>query len=780
MTGCRSWFASSGLAEPVVTRIQTGAQLSSRRVEKRPSLAVVEREGDPAGAVSLALAVAGGCLPTASLGALVGARLSTARVAAHVDAQPGGLSITILLPDAETARLSLRELDRALRAPVSPQESRDPTLFALAAPLLEELSRFEGVWSPREDCRETATGGPAGVESRLGRYRAVAETTRRATMVRERAHFGLAGPHEIVSKATETLLSLPEWPGGERTDESLIARNQFVHQASSNDQTRASLLWTTVSYPQALSAAESLRHPSSALAGQLRTLPGHYRVESAAGIPLPVGGLLQVELGGTTSDEASEPSEQRRMLTILLDESRRRLATPLEPNLLARNVLSQTDPRDTARLAAWSLLSADAPTPSNRVVVTLTTSAEASSVGGLATVVDENAIRSPSHLEQVVRLERGQGGLWALLGSVCGTLDETRANAGATAIVLQTLASRYSGTDSVELEAWTSPEGVGLLAHAQAGANDRSDLELAHRIGNVLGMVMATGVISHADSLRSRDDLLSLLGQGPRPALWLALDALSPGRPGSLVSNGTFESLSHVQPSTLEQRRLHLLRHPLRLAVLANTRVEQASTVNAAIGRWIAVHTEPNSTCPAVVPDSPRSTVLRLEGARPDPSDAQITITVELHDLGATDTTLASWVAWLVTREGGWLERALVDASLAGRVEGALVGGAARRGLVLLVGSTPDNADATVRQAQGLFRHLASSYTIGQSEYLLAKKWFDKEQTERGLSPRHRLVTAWSNQSHPAAPPTLTELQQYLGRALSTAAFAAVVRQPDP
>jgi hypothetical protein len=778
--GCHSWFGSSASTEPIMNELQTGTQLASRKVEKRPSLSVVEREGEPAGAVSIALTVPGGCFATAAMGALLSSRLEAASLLPSISAYPEGLSVTLLLPETKTAASIMAQLDGALRTPVSAHEMSAPDSFALAPLLVTELSGFEGLWAPGEGCASTEDRTHVGSQTPTERFRAIAESTRKLSVIRERAHFGLVGPRSIVSAATQALVELPAWPSGESPTAKTFAGNQLIRQLSSSTTRRITLQFTTTSFARALAAAEALRHATAPLAGQLRTQAGHYRIENATAVPLAVGGILRTELVGTAGSEVSTLAELQRLLLVVLDEFRRQLALAPEREFSARYVLSQPDPRDAARLAAWVSLSHDNPSPRDHVVVTVSTTPRDDSPNELERMLDKiGAASSTAPIEQVVRVEPGQGGLLALLGSPCGTLDETEANAGASAVLLNSLAQRYSGTDGVELEAWTAPEGVGLLGHARVRPTDRTDLDLARRVGNVLGMVMATGTVSAGDALLSRDALIDQLNPGPRPALWLALNALSPNHPGTLIPSGTFGSLALLQTSHIEQRRRELLRRPLRLAVLANTRAEQAATLVAATSRWLLIHQDPNPTCPHVVPERAEDSIIRLAGTRADPSDAAVTIAIELKPVGSQDDTVARLLSWLLTREGGWLDRALTNASLATHTEGALVGGRARRGLMVLVGCTPTNAESVIAQTRGLLRHLASSYRIDSSEYRLAKEWFERTRTERRLLPRHRLVETWLNQPSAPPSPTLPELQSYLQNALSASAVTAVVRQPD-
>src|SRR5690606_14392132 len=68
-------------------------------------------------------------------------------------------------------------------------------------------------------------------------------------------------------------------------------------------------------------------------------------------------------------------------------------------------------------------------------------------------------------IEGRVRVERGQGEVWVLVASPCGTDAETDADAGLTALFVAAAAENAKSSPDARVEPWMTADGAGLLVH---------------------------------------------------------------------------------------------------------------------------------------------------------------------------------------------------------------------------------------------------------------------------------------------------------------------------
>src|SRR5204863_9404204 len=87
-----------------------------------------------------------------------------------------------------------------------------------------------------------------------------------------------------------------------------------------------------------------------------------------------------------------------------------------------------------------------------------------------------------SVLESRNRTEPGQGTVWVLLASPCGTLSEGMTDAGVSALFV-TAASKSASksNEDIALEPWIAPDGIGILGHAVRPVSDARVGELVAR-----------------------------------------------------------------------------------------------------------------------------------------------------------------------------------------------------------------------------------------------------------------------------------------------------------
>ncbi|HOU94779.1 MAG TPA: hypothetical protein PLU22_27200, partial [Polyangiaceae bacterium] len=370
-----------------------------------------------------------------------------------------------------------------------------------------------------------------------------------------------------------------------------------------------------------------------------------------------------------------------------------------------------------ARLLAWSALARPADGAPTRRVVAYTTPAIASPAERTAADRDlERALAEPlrdrgrARLTMRSRVERGQGELWALVGSPCGTAGESAATAGHRALALRALARAHGGAGGVALEPWITPDGVGLLAHAPRARTDETPAEQAARVGDALGRALVTARLDGAALAAERAQLAADLGPGPRPDWWLLLETLAPGHPSWLEPRGTFGSIDGAGTEAAEAERRRLVGEPLRLAVLASWEAAQADTLAAALGRWLGAASDPDRRCTpiAAAPASAATVDLAADGALERPVAH---LAYSLGPDAAAARQEAEIARWLLAREGGWLDAALAGLTASARVE--LLGGERLGAVVITVEATPADRDAAVTAVRERIDRIASAPPAG-------------------------------------------------------------------
>ena len=78
------------------------------------------------------------------------------------------------------------------------------------------------------------------------------------------------------------------------------------------------------------------------------------------------------------------------------------------------------------------------------------------------------------------RIEAGQGEIWMLLASPCGTTVEDSTDAGWRGLAMRTAAMVDVG--DVVLEPWVTPDGIGLLAHGARSGPAETPVAHATRV----------------------------------------------------------------------------------------------------------------------------------------------------------------------------------------------------------------------------------------------------------------------------------------------------------
>ncbi len=585
-------------------------------VDDRPPLELVERSGDPRPALAFAVAHDAGSVASVAVAAVLDARLRAKGYDA-LRARPQALGLTLELLPASSAQAKsfFSDVRAALTSPLAEGEPA-------RAALREALSGLRArTWLGPGDAAVANCSGelgvPAGVQlpdpdAAAGRSQIdawLAEISASASV-----SFAAVGPADLIEQAGEGLEESPPWPLEEPVDDSWPERDSLLVDYAPEGARRLSVALRVDDADAALIAAEQLGRPSSALSLRLAALSTPFRLERAAA---SARDRAAGACGWTSSGR--EPIRVRTRMRWLACSSLQRVRC--EPHCQAAagrrapdGVARFVDPRDAAALAAWRALSAEAASEDPvRTVAYLGHASERDRLAIAPAVATIERRLERSNLDLVRRDEPGQGELWVLLASPCGTASEDAGDAGSHAVLLRALAREASGTNDVQLEPWVAVDGAGLLAHAPRRDPSESAGALARRIGSALGRALLASSPSGPTLASVRAGLLDEIGPEPRPGYWLALDAMSPGHPSWLEPRGTFAALSDAGQGTFELSRRAFLRGPLRVAVLTNGGSAQAELSRGAIERWLGTERLGTEACPTRSPASPRIGELTLQ-----------------------------------------------------------------------------------------------------------------------------------------------------------------------
>jgi hypothetical protein len=433
---------------------------------------------------------------------------------------------------------------------------------------------------------------------------------------------------------------------------------------------------------------------------------------------------------------------------------------------LDESVIEPSDPREAAARAAWrALASRQEPGPTRRTVALSVRPNERASFANFGTTLTElesHAERAP--IEARLRAEPGQGELWLLLGSPCGTLGESNDDAGQSALAL-TLAARSAPAD-VTLEPWLTPDAVGLLAHAPRKSGESAE-QHAERVARGLASALTDRNASGDALATAQRELFAAVGGTPRPGYARLLDALSPEHAAWLEPRGTWSSLVQSNRDSVAARLRDLLRGPLRAAVIANQDDAQARSAARALERWFAPWRDDPRRCQAGPERAARSGELTLTVPDTDSAESAyvgIPFPSRLRFEREADALLG-----LLNGADGALGRALASERVSASARASVIGGAKSAALVVEVRATDDEARrATLAVRRALEQTLGAQVT--NEQLALAQRNAAQRSLAAALDPRRRIVDLWRGS---AAEASLS--RQTLRAFLSTLSGAAQV-----
>ncbi len=758
--GC-GWFGRApdprtGETPPGWVEPATPARMELRQNADHPPISLVQRQGDPYPALALAVAHDFGSEASVALGKLVEIRLRAAGFPSARSAPHGlGFQISTLVTSPEEADRFVNAAARALRTPFSSTE-------AFAAAIRESLGALEAHGFINPGDREVARcsgdlGLPQGaslVDPATPAGAAKIEKWRRSVFTTGAAAFAAIGSKPVLDAAAGALTTSQAWPRGPGPEDAWPKSDVVGAAPGKQKRRQLSVAFWVAESSAALEAVRSFGAARSDLAERLRIFDPSWSVRRATATTRPRGACMRVDLASASKAEPP-PADIASAALAVTDEVERALGSAKQGDwALEDSVLRATDPRDAASTAAWHALSGKrAGGVSRRNVSYSSRIGEVPRQEDLALELARQAApRSTIALEKSV--ETGQGELWMLLGSPCGTLSESTSNAGTLGLAVRAIAESATGYAGVELEPWITTDGVGVLAHAPR--RDRTETPDAHAARIARALSRAFGRRLGTRVARARSLVLDELGPEPHPNWWLAVSALSPEHPSWLDPRGTWKSVNESASHDVDLSRQALVSGPLRLAMLANWDAAQWRTGAATVERWLGPRRRQTTACPTPPPQQPRAGKFTIE-TNPDGLRARAIVGVAIPASGSGSRAAdLRWTTWLLNRRRGWLDRALREPGLATTAQATLLGGEHHAAILIELDSVDDQLDAAVSQVRALLERLARG-AVNRRDLTRAQRHFDSMKSEMVLSPRHRVVQLW--RAAPEAAPSLASLR---------------------
>jgi hypothetical protein len=735
-----------------------------------------------------------GALVGVALAALVEARLADRGIAdvAAVGGWDGWRLRALTATPAEASRI-VAAVEAAMLAPVTADEPAMAAVSSHAASLAQRpLSDRALVDVIR------CTGEAYGATSETMPTAADIEAWRRAAHGLGRVAFAAVGNAGLGDAAAAALAQGPAWPAASAPTEvpwPAADAPAVVYDASGDVPAAASRVvvtaWTATP-ERAVAAAASLGDAGGALASRLAALDPPARLRSVVASAHVGGGCVAATVD--LDPRPPSPDFASRVATaaaLARQEVAVETADATAPGELGSELAVRAfDPRDAAERAAWwSLASARSGVPRNEVRpglaigVTPPRDATAWSLSGVAgemrAALDRATVawRAPV-VEARTRVERGQGDVWVLLASPCGTTPEANGDAGmgtTVATAAATSASRAAG--DARVEAFDAADGVGILAHGPAHAGESAQAH-ARRIADIAARAFGADVLDGEALGQARTSLLTRSSEPGARALAALGSALAPGHPSWVETLGTSFGLASSTEEALRQRVSTLRAGPLRVAVVANTDPAQADAAVRAVDRWIVRSPGEARACPPLASTAPaRAGTYAVELPSGGASEALLALPI------ATDAparTAAAWLAAALDGKGGLLARALGNAdrgpALASEWSATVIGAPRVPALVVRLVAPDGSLDGAVAQTRALLDHLRQG-ALKPEDRARAAALLASRALGAQLDPRARLVQVW--RADPAATaPSLDELQAFAAAALRDESLIIVAARP--
>jgi len=780
----RSWAAlavcavAGGCVGPARAPTAHASESSgSRRAvgEARPSLSVVSREGDARGALAIAVATQGvapdrGALVGVSLAALVQQRLAAGGIEATAIGGWDGWRVRALVASPAEAMSTLEAMTRAMLTPVSEGE---PSLAAVTRRAIALASRTRATGPLLDVVRCTGEAYPSGNDASPSL--AELEAWRGASHGFGRVAVGVVGAESLADAVAQAMRRGAPWPPGAPLDRGPRVATEarpIVYDASGDVEPGAARIVLTArtrTAEKAAAAASILGNARGPLASRLASLEAPAHLRSVTATAHVDGGCLAATVD---LDARSLSVDAAARIATAASLARQETAVELgdlapEPDLGRSLATRAADPRDAAERAAWWALAGsssdlDDEAMGIKLLVGLATAKDAAQPAASAR---SDEIRSEIDratlawhapvVDARARIERGQGELWVLVASPCGTSTESSGDAGLDAAVALSAALQSAEVaGDAQPEPYVSSEGVGVLVHGASRLGEAPAAQ-ARRLADLAARAFVGEAPSAAHFARARALLLLHASDPASRAMDALASALSPGHPSWVQPAGTAIGLASASDETLKMRAAALRAGPLRVAVLANADVAQADAVVRAVDRWVARRPGESRACPAVASlSTPRPGTYAVD--RPAGALSEAILAIGLPAGNRDALANATWLAAALDGPEGLLVRSLGpsgDGPRAGEpMWGAQVIGAPLAPGLMIRLRAPDGAiDAAVAQARALLDKLRLEGPKAD-DWARAASAVASDRLAAELQPRQRLVALWLSRPEPPSP----------------------------
>jgi hypothetical protein len=798
-----AWVAAAACQTPAKVPVsgEMDASRSTRSTgESRPALAVVAREGDARGALAVAVVTEGvapdrGALVGVALAALVEKRLAVDGIEARAVGGWDGWRVGALVSSSGQAAVTLEAIRRALLTPVSEGE---PALAHVASRAAALASRPRATGPLLDLVRCTGEAYASGADglpspSELERWRAASHGFVRIAI-------GVAGPAQLADAAAVALARGGPWPRGallQGSPRPSEAVSSLVYDASGDldpGAARIVVVARTRSPEGAAAAAALLGDPHGPLASRLAALEAPARLRSVTATAHVHGGCLAAALD---LDARSLSAAAAARIATAASLARQETAVELSdvaPQADLGHALATlaADPREAAETAAWWALAGPLPGPATEAIgiellVGLATARDAAQPAAFArgdeirSEIDRATLAWHSPVvDSKTRVEHGQGEVWLLVASPCGTSAESTGDAGLSAAVAlsATLQSADVAGDA-QVEPYVSSEGVGVLVH---GARHPEETPQAHarRLADLAARAFAGEAPTSTHFTRGRTSLLLRASEDEARLMGALASALAPGHPSWVLPAGTAAGLASASDEALKIRAAALRAGPLRVAVLANVDGAQADAAVRAVDRWVTRRPGESRACPAMAsPAPPRPGTYAVDRSAGAPSEAVLAFALPPRDPEALAS--ASWLAAALDGPEGLLARSFGSSGDGARAgvpawSAGVVGAPLVPALMIRVRAPDAAVDAAVAQARALFEKLRLEGPK-IDDWNRAGSVISSEGLAAALQPRQRVVQVWL--SHPPAPfPSLEALRSFSASFLRDEALLVVAARP--
>jgi len=778
-----------------------------RTASGRPPVVLVAREGDPATAISVAITTAGigfadGSTddpePATALAGLVESRLRARSLDAAVTPSWDGLrASTLATSDREAGRLA-DALRDALAAPSTEADliAARRKLAALGQRPLRDraLSRWARCVGEPRALPERAGKDYSDVDlARLERWRSTAVGLGRVAVA-------VTGPAAAGEAVAAAILRGPEWRTGApipapSRDDGEPAVDVFEAAGDGSPVPTLHMTLDVGTSSAAVTTAEALGDPRGPLAARLSELDLPFRLREVTGAAHARGGCVGVVLeavpstqaGSVGADLAARVADAVALVRLESDVFLAETGGRRDGRILARR---SGDAREAAERAAWwALIDKAGPTRRGGGAVALAVpprrgakdAATEPSREALTTAVTRAAAAwAKPVVEARSRIEAGQGEVWVLVGSPCGSDGETDADSGLTALFAAAAAEGTRTSADVRVEPWVATDGAGILVHGPALAGETPAAH-ARRLADIAARSFAAEPIAPSALGRARADLLRRDARSDGAALSVLASALAPQHASWIVPWGASEPLARSADSAVLLRAQSLRAGPVRIAVLASEGATQADAAVRAADRWVARRTSDARVCSAPSSAQPPRPGTYAAPQRPGSvPEAYLAFPFTAGDEAAHAAAKLVGAA-LSEGDGAMLERALVDPTgLAREASARVLGWPRAPALVIRVVAAQASLDAAVMQARALIDRVQKSGLL-PPDFERATAARARAALAYSLDPRARVVATWRGEPISAAPTsrvTAEDVRAFAQRHLTEDAMVVVASRP--